>query len=414
MYGHFANADLDDDGLVSVADAVNRHIGAAQVALLGVIAEIDRRGAWRDSGARDFAHWLSIRYGVSWWKADRWIHAANALHGLPGIAAALEAGTLGIDKVVELSRFATPDTEGELVAWACESTCATIRRRADLEVKAAHEETVEFERNRSLRYWYEDGGRRFGLEARMPSAQGAIVAKALQRVVDQVPVMPAELDAAYIDARRADALLALSSQRIAVDADADRATVVVHAPLEALAGRRNAETEHGAVVPPEALQRMACDARVQVVAENQAGDAVALGRTSREPSASMMRQLRFRDRGCRFPGCGFHGLRQRAPHHGGLAVAPPTSRTCCSSAGFIIGSFTSTVGRWNGSSTARWAGSPPTATGIGVAAARTLTRRRGRVPRRRLMRRRRHPANPPVRCLRHGASPRRRRLGASR
>ena len=267
-----------------------------------MIAEIDRRGAWRDSGARDFAHWLSIRYGVSWWKADRWIHAANALHGLPGIAAALEAGTLGIDKVVELSRFATPDTEGELVAWACESTCATIRRRADLEVKAAHEETVEFERNRSLRYWYEDGGRRFGLEARMPSAQGAIVAKALQRVVDQVPVMPAELDAAYIDARRADALLALRSQRIAVDADADRATVVVHAPLEALAGRRNAETEHGAVVPPEALQRMACDARVQVVAENQAGDAVALGRTSREPSASMMRQLRFRDRGCRFPG----------------------------------------------------------------------------------------------------------------
>ena len=179
--------------------------------------------------ARDFAHWLSIRYGVSWWKADRWIHAANALHGLPGIAAALEAGTLGIDKVVELSRFATPDTEGELVAWACESTCATIRRRADLEVKAAH----------TRRRWSSSGtarcaigtrtGRRFGLEARMPSAQGAIVAKALQRVVDQVPVMPAELDAAYIDARRADALLALRSQRIAVDADADRATVVVHA-----------------------------------------------------------------------------------------------------------------------------------------------------------------------------------------
>ena len=326
MYGNLANADLDDDGLVSVADALNRHIAAAQVALLGVIAEIDRRGAWRDSGARDLAHWLSIRYGVSWWKADRWIHAANALHGLPGLAAALEAGTIGIDKVVELSRFATPDTEDELVAWACESTCATIRRRADLEVKAAHEETMEFERNRSLRYWYEDGGRRFGLEARMPSAQGAIVAKALQRVVDQVPVMPAEHDAAYIDARRADALLALCSQHIAADADADRATVVVHASLEALAGRRNAETDHGAVVPPEALQRMACDARVQVVAENQAGDAVALGRTSREPSASMLRQLRFRDRGCRFPGCGSRTRRRcpvaRVPHVRGHEPLP--------------------------------------------------------------------------------------------
>jgi hypothetical protein len=57
-------------------------------------------------------------------------------------------------------------------------------------------------------------------------------------------------------------------------------------------------------MPPEALQRLACDARIQVVAEDDAGDAIAMGRMKREPSASMMRQLRHRDRGCRFPGCG--------------------------------------------------------------------------------------------------------------
>jgi hypothetical protein len=304
MYGSLAAAEIDDDGLIQVADALNRHIAAAQATLLGVIAEIDRRGAWRDSGARDLAHWLSIRYGISWWKADRWIKAAAALAGLPGVAMALENGTLGLDKVVELTRFATAHTELDLIEWAAESTCATVRRRADLEVRAARDETAEFERDRSLRYWYEDGGRRFGLEARMPSAQGAVVAKALQRAVDLIPVMPAEHDRAFIEARRADALLALCSQRIANDADADRATVVVHASLEALAGRRNVETEHGAVMPPEALQRLACDARVQVVAERDTGDAVSFGRTRREPSAAMLRQLRHRDRGCRFPGCG--------------------------------------------------------------------------------------------------------------
>jgi hypothetical protein len=274
------------------------------VALLGVIAEVDRRRAWQDSGARDLAHWLSIRYGMSWWKADRLIKAAAVLDQLPATADALESGVLGIDKVVEVCRFATPETEEELVGWASEATCATIRRRADLEVRAVLDETSELERDRSLRYWYEDGGRRFGLEARMPSAQGAIVAKALERVVDQNPAMPISTDGVVIEARRADALLALCSQRIAADSDADRATVVVHASLEALAGRRNAETEHGAVMPPEALQRLACDARIQVVAENEASDAIALGRTKREPSASMMRQLRHRDRGCRFPGCG--------------------------------------------------------------------------------------------------------------
>jgi hypothetical protein len=304
MYGSLASVDLDDDGLISVADALNRHISAAQVALLRVIAEVDRRRAWRDSGARDLAHWLSIRYGMSWWKADRWIKAAAALDHLPAIVDALETGVLGIDKVVELCRFATPETEEELIGWATDATCATIRRRADLEVRAALDETSELERDRSVRYWYEDGGRRFGLEARMPSAQGAIVAKALERVVDQIPAMPTYADGVVIEARRADALLALCSQRIAADADADRATVVIHASLEALSGRRNAETEHGAVMPPEALQRLACDARIQVVAENEANDAIALGRTKREPSASMMRQLRHRDRGCRFPGCG--------------------------------------------------------------------------------------------------------------
>jgi Domain of unknown function (DUF222)/HNH endonuclease len=304
MYESRACDDLDDDGLIRVGDALNRHIAAAQTALLGVIAEIDRRRAWQDSGARDLAHWLSIRYGMSWWKADRWIKAAAALNDLPSIADALETGVLGIDKVVELCRFATAETERELIGWAVDATCATIRRRADLEVNAARDETAELERNRSLRYWYEDGGRQFGLEARMPSAQGVIVAKALERVVDQIPVMPAEHATAHIEARRADALLALCSQRIASDADADRATVVVHASLEALSGRRNAETEHGAVMPPEALQRLACDARIQVVAESEAGDAIALGRTRREPSASMMRELRHRDRGCRFPGCG--------------------------------------------------------------------------------------------------------------
>jgi uncharacterized protein DUF222/HNH endonuclease len=304
MYGSLASVDLNDDGLISAADALNRHISAAQMALLRVIAEVDRRRAWRDSGARDLAHWLSIRYGMSWWKADRWIKAAAALDSLPAISDALETGVLGLDKVVELCRFATPETEEGLIGWASDATCATIRRRADLEVRAALEETTELERDRSLRYWYEDGGRRFGLEARMPSAQGAIVAKALERVVDQIPSMPSYTDAVVIEARRADALLALCSQRIASDADADRATVVVHASLEALSGRRNAETEHGAVMPPEALQRLACDARIQVVTENEANDAIALGRTKREPSASMMRQLRHRDRGCRFPGCG--------------------------------------------------------------------------------------------------------------
>jgi hypothetical protein len=120
-----------------------------------------------------------------------------------------------------------------------------------------------------------------------------------------------------VGARRADALVALASARLAGDADPDRATVVVHAPLEALApsggSRRGCEVEGGGVIHPATAKRLLCNARVQTVIEDGAGEAVGFGRLSRVPSAGMLRQLRYRDRECRFPGCGARRFAQA--HH---------------------------------------------------------------------------------------------------
>jgi hypothetical protein len=44
-----------------------------------------------------------MRYGISWWKATRWIASAHALEGLPLLSEAFASGELGIDKVVELT-----------------------------------------------------------------------------------------------------------------------------------------------------------------------------------------------------------------------------------------------------------------------------------------------------------------------
>jgi len=140
------------------------------------------------------------------------------------------------------------------------------------------------------------------------------VAKALERLAEELPAIPGEEDPVYADARRADALVALCSSRIAADADPDRATVVVHAPLDALvSGGRGCEVEGGGVIHSETARRLLCNGRVQAVIEDEAGQPVRLGRTSREPSAWMMRQLRYRDRECRFPGCG--ARRYTQAHH---------------------------------------------------------------------------------------------------
>ena len=260
------------------------------------------------------AHWLSMRYGISHWKASRWIAASHALQHLPRISQAFACGEVSVDKVVELCRFATPETEGRLLAWAGGVSCAAIRRRGDRAASGSIEETADAERARFVSWWWSDDGRRFGLAAELPAASGAVVARALGRMAERVPQMPGADDPSSADARRADALVALCSARLGADPDPDRATVVVHAPLASLVGdRRGSELEDGGVLHPEIARRLACDARIQTVIEDDNGQPLALGRISREPSAAMMRQLRYRDGECRFPGCGSRQFTQA--HH---------------------------------------------------------------------------------------------------
>src|SRR6266542_6860875 len=120
-------------------DAQHAGVCASQRQLFSLIAEADQCKAWRDSGARDMAHWLWMRYGISDWKARRWIAAAHALEGLPQISEAFASGELGIDKVVELTRFATAETEGRLITWAQGVSCGAIRHKGDLASRSLQE-----------------------------------------------------------------------------------------------------------------------------------------------------------------------------------------------------------------------------------------------------------------------------------
>jgi hypothetical protein len=293
------------ENVVSGLDAAQARVGRDQRELLRRIADADRLKLWQEWGARDTPHFLAMRYDVSEWKARRWIAAAHALEALPLLSEALEAGELGLDKVVELARFATAETEGGLIRWAQRVSCAAVRHRADLAARASIEEVREAERAREVTWWYAEEGSRFRLSADMPAASGPVVIRAIEREAEALPAMPGEEDDHYAEARRADALLALCSARLAGDPDPDRATVVVHARLGGLErGTGGCELEDGPVIHPETVRRLLCNARTQTVVEDAEGTVVGLGRMTREPSPWMIRQIRYRDRGCRFPGCG--------------------------------------------------------------------------------------------------------------
>ncbi len=292
--------------LVHEADLWHAHASQALRELFRVIVELSRTGAWeQEYGARDLAHFLAMRYGISHWKACRWINAAHALEHLPQLAEALASGEVGVDKVVELCRFADPNTEGSLIAWARGVSTASIRHKADLVLKRRIEEVREAERSRFLNWWDLDEGKRLGLGAEFPAADGAVVRSALERIMEEIPVMPGEEDDSYAEARRADALVMLASTQIASDQDPDRATVVVHVRAGGF-GKENgaSELEDGPVIHSETANRLACSGRLAWLLEDQKGDVLRVGRLRRDPPRWMMRALRHRDRECRFPGCG--------------------------------------------------------------------------------------------------------------
>jgi hypothetical protein len=221
---------------------------------------------------------------------------------LPRIRAALARGELSIEAVIELCRFAGPEDDEALAAWAAASSIAQVKRRAEVACASAEDATTAHA-DRFVETGYADEGRRWWLHAELPAELGAAVDAALDAVCREIPTgVAGELDPDGPYARRADALVALCS--FGPGKVRSTPTVVIHATEEAFAGRIGAEIEGGPAICPETLARLACDARLQVVTEDRTGEALRLGRRTRQPSRAQLRQLRWRDRGCVFAGCG--------------------------------------------------------------------------------------------------------------
>jgi hypothetical protein len=298
--------------VISELDDAHTEMSSAQSRLLAAIARCDRNDVWEPDGFYSYAQWVSSRLHISRWAAGRLINAAHALPNLPETSAALASGGLGLDKVVELCRFATPETESKLIRWAQGVLPATVRERADLTKRRALSEVVEADRDRSLRWWWYDvDGHRMGIEGILPAEQGVKVIKALDRMAGKLPDIIEDDDQVVdthgsLEARRADALVALCSARIAEDHDPDRATVVVHAPLATLVGAKDTGcgVEGDGILHPETVRRLSCDCRLEVALEDADGFVVGIGRASRTPPPWLRRALLHRDRGCQFPGCG--------------------------------------------------------------------------------------------------------------
>jgi uncharacterized protein DUF222/HNH endonuclease len=300
-----------------LADAIGQLGAIAALAhrdqLLAIAAYDDAR-LWEQDGATSMSSWLAGWMGLSHDSASEWVRVGHALKELPSLSDTYANGRLSWDQVRAVTRFATPETDETLAEEAPKFSAAMLWRVARRHRPVTTEEDQEDHRLRELRFRWEFGQQSVRINGRLPAAEGSVVMKAIERIVEQAPRDNGTKRRESYVALSADALVELASARLAADGDADRATVGVHIDAAVLAGADGmAELDTGAAVSSETARRLACDARWYVVADGPDGTPVGIGRVSRQVPAWLSREVKHRDLTCRFPGC--NRTRWLAAHH---------------------------------------------------------------------------------------------------
>lgn len=300
--------DIDDRSTEELADAIEQLHGiqtAAHQRMLEFVAVYDEREAWIADGSMSMASWLSYRFGLSLEQAREWVRVARALKELPVVREAFSEGRLGFELVALLTRVATKDDEGELLERISKLSAAQARVlvRGMRSISTADANKTHSERSLSM-FWDEDK-RMLRLRGRIPDADGLMIQKALERVAEKIPVNEDTGLYESYERRCADALVELASTDLAQEADAHRATIVVHVNVDTLAeGEGTGQLEDAPAIAAETARRLACDSLTEISFDGPDGKPLGIGRKSRQVPPRLYRHLRKRDQGCRFPGCG--------------------------------------------------------------------------------------------------------------
>ena len=292
------------------------HLNAANYRYLSLIAEFDNLQGWSDGSTSSCAHWLSWQCGIDMGAAREKVRVAHGLEKLPRIAAAMACGQLSYSKVRALTRVACENTEEYFLSIALHGTAAHVEKvvRYYRRAKESEEQSREAQQqaSRLVSYCYDTDGSMI-LKARLPAETGALVLKALDAATKDVSAETSAPESSQerlsFGARRADALGRLAESFLSHGAEAlnggDRYQIVVHVDAETLqegcAGR--CEFDDGPSLAVETARRLACDASLVAVLEDEDGEPLNVGRKTRSIPPALRRALNARDRGCRFPGC---------------------------------------------------------------------------------------------------------------
>jgi hypothetical protein len=274
------------------------------VVLLG---EADRRQAFRDDGATSAENWAVERFSMAVPTARALVHVAEKAWDLPQLTDALQDGEITFDKLRTVADVATPETDAELVEAARERS---VRELADVarsrqEIPPPSQAALDHDR-RSLRF--NDTFRTMTVQ--LPPEFFAETRGCIESLARDIP---SDGETPW-DQRMCDGFMGLIRSRSRGDDGGDGATkspyfVVVHVPIAALvedcgeSSELAGELERDGLLSAATVQQLACDATVALAVDDDAGRTMYEGRSRRDPTGPQRREVRRRDRHCRFAGC---------------------------------------------------------------------------------------------------------------
>jgi hypothetical protein len=317
-----ANPERSIDELDAAICRLASRINAVNYQLLVLVREFDDRMGWAKWSYPNCAEWLSWRCGITLSTAREKVRTAQALRDLPAISLAFREGRLSYTKVRALTRVAAQHGEDLLLRYALDATAPDVEERCR-QIRNVQPDSVNDARRAWEARWLSASRNpargTLCMRVELPIEVGELVLKAIERAMEQDGVAEpiAETSKSTFFSQQADALVAIVRAYLDLGAPAsgadsasiaDRYQVVVHVDEAALrggAGRADA--------PLETVKRIACDASLVVVTEDERGTPLDVGRKQRIVSTPLRRALMARDRHCRFPGC--HRARFVEAHH---------------------------------------------------------------------------------------------------
>ena len=308
---------VGDRALLDDVVELSRGLAALEAQRVRRIAEIDRRRAFEEDGSLTMMAWLrtTCRMAAGW--SRELVRMARRLNSMPATREAFEAGELDSDRVRVLvaAQRRHPEVfardEETLLDAALSLSTAEVRRLVDYWAQAA--DGAEALRDHGARHRRRrlHVSRTFAgmvrIDGDLEPEGGEVVITALRSLTEAALLDPAD-DRTPAQAR-ADALVDLCRDHLdhgdAGVSGGKRPHLTVIADLETLEGRagRQAETDGGVVLHPEAIRRIACDAGVSRVITDGKSQSLDVGRRTRAVPPAIRRALVVRDGGCTAPGC---------------------------------------------------------------------------------------------------------------